>query len=258
MIEQTEAIGRWKRQEQELRDMQADEYDSHVSDAVVQAEAGALARAAQLERSHRLLDLGCGTGRTTLRFAGRVRTVVGADFSLASLRVFARRIPAHLRERVYLVQADAFQLPFRDESFDRGVSNELLEHLPGLETDRGPIEEVARVLRPGGIFACAIYGYSNVRRMAARLLPALTYGEGYAKEGFHAGRIYYRRYRWHEAKRLLEGIFEVRRVSGLQSVPKALLRRGGAPAQLLERALQRIPVSRVLGYCILVSGRKLP
>lgn len=112
------------------------------------------------------------------------------------------------------------------------------------------------MLEDGGLFVLSIYNYSSTRAFLARLIPILTYGERYKQEGFHAGKIYFRRYRWRELKALLSVAFEVKHIAGMRIVPRAVLKRGGRVTLSLEGVLQRLTISKSLGYYVLASGRK--
>jgi SAM-dependent methyltransferase len=74
--------------------------------------------------------------------------VVGVDTSAAQLAEAARRGGG-----VAYTRASAGTLPLAGESFDAVVTCLVLEHLPDLD---GPLDEVARVLRPGGRFVVFI------------------------------------------------------------------------------------------------------
>lgn len=96
-----------------------------------------------------VLDLGCGpatisSGIAEVVFPGRVTAV---DTSAAQLQ-HARRL-AEGREIVNIdfVAASAYELPFKDHSFDVVFAHALLEHL-GSPVDA--IRELQRVTRPGG------------------------------------------------------------------------------------------------------------
>jgi ubiquinone/menaquinone biosynthesis C-methylase UbiE len=89
----------------------------------------------------RVLDLGCGTGRTLPVLPPGTRPV-GVDPVLAALRRARRRAPA-----VPLVQARAEALPFRDGVFDTVVSGLVFCSVD--EPARG-LAEVRRVLGPSG------------------------------------------------------------------------------------------------------------
>ena len=89
----------------------------------------------------RVLDVGCGTGRTLPHYPAGVK-IVGVDPAADVLRRARRRAPA-----VRLVQAQAECLPFRDDTFDTIVSG--LVFCSVGEPARG-FAELRRVLAPGG------------------------------------------------------------------------------------------------------------
>ncbi|MCC6629080.1 MAG: class I SAM-dependent methyltransferase [Chloroflexi bacterium] len=94
----------------------------------------------------RLLLLGCGAGRH-VRAIRRERpdlTVHGSDLSLTGVREATR-----YRDGAHYTVADALALPYCDAAFDSVVLFDLLEHVPDVER---ALDEIARVLRPGGIF----------------------------------------------------------------------------------------------------------
>jgi len=88
-----------------------------------------------------VLDLGCGTGDLSHALSARAR-VVGLDVSARMLAAAARRWPG-----VPLVQGSAFQLPFRDGSFDAVASAFVLRNLNDIPA---AFAELARVVAPGG------------------------------------------------------------------------------------------------------------
>jgi demethylmenaquinone methyltransferase/2-methoxy-6-polyprenyl-1,4-benzoquinol methylase len=81
----------------------------------------------ELERVHaelppkRTLDVACGTGFLTRHLRG---TITGLDQSAAMLAIASARIPDGS-----FVQADAFPLPFADDSFDRVITGHFYGHL---------------------------------------------------------------------------------------------------------------------------------
>jgi SAM-dependent methyltransferase len=88
---------------------------------------------------HTVLDVGCGTG--FMLGAVDVQTV-GVDLRPEGLRTTRRALPG-----ARLVQADVERLPFRDACFDVALLLDVIEHTD----DRKLVEEVCRVLRPGGV-----------------------------------------------------------------------------------------------------------
>ena len=93
-----------------------------------------------------VLDLACGAGFLASALAGAGHEVTGVDLSAESLAV-ARRHDASGRVRYLEMDAHALELP--DASFDVVCAMDFLEHT---ERPGAVIAEVARVLRPGGLF----------------------------------------------------------------------------------------------------------
>jgi len=113
-----------------------------------------------LQPNHQLLDLGAGAGVVPqLRFRGVARRVCGVD---PDPRVL---------ENPNLDDAkvgDAENIPFPDESFDIVISTNVLEHLPD---PAKAFLEVARVLKPGGIFLVKTPNWWNYMPPLAMITP---------------------------------------------------------------------------------------
>lgn len=103
------------------------------------------------QRRFSLVDMACGTGRflREARLAYPMIKLTGVDLSPAYLDE-ARRHLAGLRA-VDLIQGDAEHLPFADGAHDVVTAMFLFHELPP-EVRRGVAREVARVLKPGGLF----------------------------------------------------------------------------------------------------------
>jgi ubiquinone/menaquinone biosynthesis C-methylase UbiE len=69
----------------------------------------------------RVLEIGCGEGRLTWRYAGAAAQVVGVDPDPVRLDVASREIPPGLRSTVTFALAKAEALPFPRETFDLAV-----------------------------------------------------------------------------------------------------------------------------------------
>ncbi|MSP12639.1 MAG: class I SAM-dependent methyltransferase [Chloroflexi bacterium] len=93
----------------------------------------------------RLLEIGPGSGRDTLRFAQSGARVAAVDLTRNSLRQTRHRLYGG-GETVLACQADAHRLPFPDQSFDRIFASLVLMHLDWQRLGA----ECARVLAPGG------------------------------------------------------------------------------------------------------------
>ncbi|MGC8917228.1 MAG: class I SAM-dependent methyltransferase [Thermoanaerobaculum sp.] len=112
-----------------------------------------------------VLDLGCGDGHFGAMALAAARPL-GADPALATLTEARQRGVYGL-----LVAADGERLPLASNSLGTVVANSVLEHIPPVE---GVLSEVARVLRPGGLFLLTVPGPGFSRFLSvARLLDGL-------------------------------------------------------------------------------------
>jgi ubiquinone/menaquinone biosynthesis C-methylase UbiE len=83
-------------------------------------EIKALQRAAEFEHT-RVLEVGCGEGRLTWRYAAKASQVVAIDNDLDGLRIARIDRPQALAKSVHLAGASARNLPFPREKFDLAV-----------------------------------------------------------------------------------------------------------------------------------------
>jgi SAM-dependent methyltransferase len=88
----------------------------------------------------RLLEDGCGVGMYVQRLAPHAGLVVGLEYDL-------ERAGQARQKAQHILAAASERLPFPVGSFDVVLSHEVLEHV---RDDRLAVEEMARVLRPGG------------------------------------------------------------------------------------------------------------
>ena len=95
------------------------------------------------------LDLGCGNGRHAEVLAEAADRVVGVDASTGLLAEAADRA-ADRNFEVDLVAGDAASIPLREDTVDLGVYVATLHHLRPRERRLASLDELARVLAPGG------------------------------------------------------------------------------------------------------------
>lgn len=192
-----------KRSEMKARDAQVDDYDRmwHLN-LFGLVEIPAMLANLSLDRSHVLLEAGCGTGRMTPAFAVRCAHLISIDFSWESLRACRRKLVKAGITNVDLVQADICRLPLKPSVFDRVVSGQVLEHIPTPLAREAAVTELARVLRLDGNLVISAYQYSRLLRL---------FGE---KEGEHAGGIYFFRFTRGELRNLLSRHFQVEGING--------------------------------------------
>jgi ubiquinone/menaquinone biosynthesis C-methylase UbiE len=105
-----------------------------------------------------LLEVGCGMGSDLLQFARGGARVTGLDYTPRSVDITRRRFEVYGVPGRFTI-GDAESLPFPDGSFDVVYSNGVLHHTP--DTQRA-IDEVHRVLRPGGVAKVMLYHRSSL------------------------------------------------------------------------------------------------
>jgi SAM-dependent methyltransferase len=109
-----------------------------------------------------LLDMGCGAGRHAFESFRRGARVVAFDYSAAELKDVAGLFAA-MRDAgeagtapgsmAAPANGDALALPFPDATFDRVIASEVLEHV---SDDQRALDEIFRVLKPGGTLAATV------------------------------------------------------------------------------------------------------
>ena len=139
----------------------ADRYDlitrvlSYGQDARWKARLVAMANVTAGERA---LDLACGTGDIALAVAGRGARTIGLDIThrmlqLGRLRASGASASAKASadrssgQAVQFIGGDMTSLPFRSGAFDVVTTGYGLRNVPDLDA---ALDEIARVLRPGG------------------------------------------------------------------------------------------------------------
>ncbi|GAA1742638.1 class I SAM-dependent methyltransferase [Luedemannella helvata] len=111
------------------------------------------------------LEVGCGTGAHADRVRALGWTPVGVDLSAGMLRRSAGRLTA--------ARADAARLPVRDASVDAVIAVMVHTDMPAYPA---VLREVARVLRPGGVFVhvgvhpCFCGGFADATDRAALII----------------------------------------------------------------------------------------
>ena len=142
------------------------------------------ARAAFLSRQsewkgQRVLDVGCGGGFMSEAIARLGAEVTGIDLAAGAIHA-ARAHAAREKLDIAYQVGSASSLPFENNQFDRIVCTDVLVHVPNPQE---VIDEVARVLRPGGQFF-----FSAINRNPMAAFVMITLGEdllGLVPKGTH-------------------------------------------------------------------------
>jgi ubiquinone/menaquinone biosynthesis C-methylase UbiE len=113
---------------------------------------------------HLGLDVGCGNGRHAGPLAERTDRVLGVDVSREVLNEAHRRaIEGDYTDSFSLVQADAADLPLGADSIDVALSIATIHHLPDRDTRIESLDELARVLAPGGRALLSVWSVTHDR-----------------------------------------------------------------------------------------------
>ena len=120
--------------------------------------------------SEKVLDVGCGRGLMLIGAALRLKqgAAIGIDLwrtedqagnsldaALNNVRL------AGVADRVCIDTGDARNLPYPNESFDLVLSHWVIHNLPDANDRRQTLNEMLRVLRPGGVIALADIEFIN-------------------------------------------------------------------------------------------------
>lgn len=128
-----------------------------------------------------ILDLGCGTGRHVVYLARSGFSVFGLDSSPEGIRLTREWLEDEGLDADLRLQSIAERLPYKDVFFDAVVSVQVIHHAD-MATIRGIVQEITRVLKPGGLLfvtvpqlkagrPCAWWGTSFERVEPHTFLP---------------------------------------------------------------------------------------
>ena len=95
-----------------------------------------------------ILDAGCGQGRIGQLLSARNFSLFGFDESREGIKAACDNAPG-----ACFLRAGVTRMPFAGNKFDAVVSGDVLEHV---EDDKAAVEEIFRVLRPGGLAVVSV------------------------------------------------------------------------------------------------------
>jgi ubiquinone/menaquinone biosynthesis C-methylase UbiE len=219
-------------------------YDVNIRSAPQMLEYEQIADRLAADRPRRMLDWGCGAGQVTSLLRQRGLDVTAFDYRPGEVEGVVVKPLAHYPDVQAHISDDPVALPFEDRSFDAVLSCGVLEHVGDPD---GSLEELKRVLAPGGTFY--VYKLPNrtsyleaIARAASRL-GAPIYFHGKAPDD----RLYDERI----ARTLLERhgyrVRELRLTNMLPlTLPGPVARRLAPVIWRLNAALARVPGLRRL------------
>ncbi len=119
-----------------------------------------------------MVELGCGAGRMTPNFASRYRRVIALDLSAEMLQR-ARQIHSE-NQNILWLRVGGDNLAFlADHSADFMFSYLVLQHLPSEDLVFSYVQEMLRVLRPGGAF---LFQFNGSKKPTMNLRGRVAWG----------------------------------------------------------------------------------
>lgn len=125
-------------------------------------------RLAALRTGLSVLEVGCGAGLTTKAIAGVLQPSRLSAFDFSDEQVARARRRIGNSAVIDVRQADATAMPYDDNAFDAVLEIGILHHIP---LWRQAMPEVARVLKPGGVFCFAEPNKGRLTNGMYRMFP---------------------------------------------------------------------------------------
>lgn len=181
------------------------------------------------------LEIGCGTGIILAKVAEFTKESWGVDLSSGMLEV-ARGKGLNVKE------ANATELPFKDNEFDITYSFKVLAHIPEIEK---AIAEIKRVTKVDGKLILEFYNPYSFKFITNRISK-------------NHEKVYIRYDSLEDIKRILGNDYEVQSIVGARIVtPVAFMLKVPVLNKcvvMIERLLCKTFLNRFAGYFIVVAG----
>jgi dolichol-phosphate mannosyltransferase len=152
----------------------AADYDCRAHDSVIP-----LQRYWQRSRYGHITELIAGAGAVLDAGCGSSHIIGALPPGSVALDVLANKLRFARRFRRPLVRGSIFALPFADESFPCVLSSQVIEHIPMAPS---PIDELCRVLAPGGRLVLGTPDYDRAEWVYIEKLYGFFAPGGYADE----------------------------------------------------------------------------
>ncbi len=128
------------------------------------------------------LDFGCGVGKNQATLGKHVRRLTAVDVSMDGLREAKGNAPSGIPSLFSCY--DGYSLPFPDSVFDLVVCTEVLEHVAD---PRQAMNEICRVLAPGGYLVTSVPNYFNLAGLIKLIMDARVGTPQWEPWGSHPG-----------------------------------------------------------------------
>lgn len=123
-----------------------------VGDMSLKRRARRIVEETNPQPNEKIIDLGCGTGYYLFLLSNLSLEInlTGFDNDYKALDEAKQLL---FDKKINFVKGDMHKMPFKNSSFDKAVASEVLEHLTN---DILALEEIFRILKPGGILVISV------------------------------------------------------------------------------------------------------
>jgi len=125
-------------------------------------------------KGKKVLEIGCGSGAQAAVFANSGADITAVDLTGKAVEMIKRRFELFDIKNGAVMQADAERLPFDDNSFDFVWSWGVIHHSANTEKI---VQEILRVLKPGGKTSIMIYNRNSTRYILYGLYQGIFKGK---------------------------------------------------------------------------------
>ncbi|MBU1032295.1 class I SAM-dependent methyltransferase [Patescibacteria group bacterium] len=124
---------------------------SNAGDMSLKRRARRIIEELNLDQNEKIIDLGCGTGYYLYLLSNLPvkLDLTGCDNDIKALA----EAKNSLSKKIEFIHGNLHKMPYKDNSFDKTVASEVLEHL---ENDSMALKEIFRILKPGGILVISV------------------------------------------------------------------------------------------------------
>ncbi len=119
----------------------------NVGDMSLKRRAKYIIESINPKKGEKILDLGCGTGYYLFLLSNL--PVELKLFGIDNDKKALDEAKTSLNKKINFILSDSHKLPFENNSFDKVIASEVLEHV---DDDQRVIKEVYRILKPDGVF----------------------------------------------------------------------------------------------------------
>jgi len=198
-----------------------------------------------LNKTDKVLELGCGTGLILKEVNKSVSKAIGIDLSEKMLEKAKKR-------GLEVYHAEASNMPFEDNTFDLVYSYKVLAHIEAIEKT---LHEIKRVLKPNGVAVLEFYNRNSLRTFIKKIKPSNIISKNITDDS-----VYTRYDTLKDIKCFLPRTFNVKTVKGVRIVTPAFFVYDLPIIKDIfyksENLLKDTPLAQFAGFLIIVIENK--